>query len=585
MNIKTILTTLGVCIGAAAHAETRQKLTMEHATVFLRGAEVACTARVTLVKGENEFIFSNVATNINTGSVQISATNGVAVQSVNFQNYYQPKPEVIAPVTIYNDSIKRLGRKRIFVANKIEVLDDQITAIKTSLSTDNTLPASELSKRLEMAGTKLQACLDSKSKQEEVLQGIDEQITQLQQLQQQQTEERKEKPVPGGQLQVKLYASQATTSNITITYIMPDAGWSPIYDIMADDIKSPVQIYYKANIYQRGGVSWDNVKLTLSTGNPQEGMQIPVVNPVYVSLYTPPPVTATTTTTTTREVVTAYKKPLVNPYKTNTVLTADEIKTKPTTQTVDLVALTPGIYQNQRGAAVNSDGGRTTGNLYAIDGVQAQASVASYVNVNNDGMNTTFDIDLPYTIPSDGQQHLVAVNKYKANATYEYYVAPKVDRDAFLVAKITDWQDLNLLPGQTNIFYEGTFIGQGNINPLQLGDVMRISLGRDKKIIVKRERNKELRSTKTIGTNVKEQMAYTTTIRNTRKEAINIILEDQVPVSNNSSVEIEDVEVGNAERNESTGSLKWSLSVPSNETRINTFAYTVKYPKSGVIQQ
>ncbi len=578
---------MALFVGATAHAETRQKLVMEHATVFLRGAEISCTAKVTLVKGENEFIFSNVANNINTGSVQISATNGVAVQSVNFQNYYQPKPEVITQVKTYDDSIKRLSRRRVFIANKIEVLDDQITAIKTSLSTDNTLPASELSKRLEMAGTKLQACLDSKSKQEEILQGIDEQIAQLQQLQQQQTEERKEKPVPGGQLQVKLYASQATTSAVTITYIMPDAGWLPIYDIMADDIKSPVQIYYKANIYQRGGIPWDNVKLTLSTGNPQEGMQVPVVNPVYVSLYTPPPITTTTTTTASVQnvVVKSYKKPLVDKYKETTVLTAEEIKNKPTTNTTDLVALTPGIYQSQRGQAVNSDGGRTTGNLYAIDGVQAQSSVASYVNVNNDGMNTTFDIDLPYTIPSDGQQHLVAVNKYKANATYEYYVAPKFDRDAFLIAKVTDWQELNLLPGQTNIFYEGTFIGQGNINPQQLGDTMRISLGRDKKIIVKRERNKELRSTKNIGSNVKEQMAYTTTIRNTRKEAINIILEDQVPVSNNSSVAIEDVETGTAERNESTGSLKWALSVASNETKTNTFTYTVKYPKSGIIQQ
>ena len=585
MDTKTILVALSICAGAAAHAETRQKLTMERATVFLRGAEVTCTTKVTLVKGENEFIFSNVATNINTGSVQISATNGVAVQSVNFQNYYQPKAEVITPVKTYDDSIKHLCRKRIFVANKIEVLDDQITAIKTSLSTDNTLPASELSKRLEMAGTKLQACLDSKSKQEEVLQGIDEQIAQLQQLQQQQTEERREKPVPGGQLQVKLYASQSTTSNVTITYIMPDAGWTPIYDIMADDVKSPVQIYYKANIYQRGGVSWENAKLTLSTGNPQEGMQVPVVNPVYVSLYTPPPAVATTTTTTTQSVIVkTYKKPLVDRYKTNSVLTAEEVKDKPTSNTVDLVALTPGVYQSGRASAISADGGRGTGNLYVIDGVQVQGSVSNYVNVNNDGMNTTFDIDLPYTIPSDGQQHLVAVNKYKAPATFEYYVAPKFDRDAFLIAKVTDWQELNLLPGQTNIFYEGTFIGQGSINPQQLGDTMRISLGRDKKIIVKRERNKELRSTKTIGTNVKEQMAYTTTIRNTRKEPVNIILEDQVPVSNNSNVEIQDVEAGAADRNESTGALKWTLSVASNETKTNTFAYTVKYPKGYTIQ-
>lgn len=70
----------------------------------------------------------------------------------------------------------------------------------------------------------------------------------------------------------------------------------------------------------------------------------------------------------------SYKKPLVDPYKTNTVLTSEEIKTKPTTQTVDLVALTPGIYQSQRGAGINSDGGRSSANLYVIDGVQVQGS-------------------------------------------------------------------------------------------------------------------------------------------------------------------------------------------------------------------
>lgn len=79
--------------------------------------------------------------------------------------------------------------------------------------------------------------------------------------------------------------------------------------------------------------------------------------------------------TTMKEVIVKWKKPLVDKYKTTATLTAEEIKNKPTTQTADLVAMTPGVYQSRRGAAISSDGGRTSGNLYIIDGVQVQGTV------------------------------------------------------------------------------------------------------------------------------------------------------------------------------------------------------------------
>ena len=151
-----------------------------------------------------------------------------------------------------------------------------------------------------------------------------------------------------------------------------------------------------------------------------------------------------------------------------------------------------------------------------------QASVTEYVAVDNAGVNTEFAIDLPYTIPADGQQHLVAVKKYDVPATFSYFATPKADKDAFLEAKLTSWEDLSLLPGPTNIFYEGSFLGNGAIDPRTLTDTMSISLGRDKKIVIKRELDKQYRSVKMIGTNVREQTAYNITIRNTRKEAITI---------------------------------------------------------------
>jgi uncharacterized protein (TIGR02231 family) len=234
----------------------------------------------------------------------------------------------------------------------------------------------------------------------------------------------------------------------------------------------------------------------------------------------------------------------------------------PAAEGSDMAALAPGAYQQKRGE---------------------QSSMNQYVSVDNSGINTSFDIDLPYTIPSDGQKHLVAIKRYELPATYRYYVVPKADKDAFLQAQVTNWEDLNLLPGQSNIFYEGTYVGQGYIDVRNVTDTMTLSLGRDKKIVVKRERDTKLRSVKTIGTNVREEFAYSVTIRNTRKENINLVVEDQQPVSNDKDIVIEDKNTGGSEYNETTGIMKWVLSLNANETKKIDFGYTVKYPKGKTI--
>jgi hypothetical protein len=112
---------------------------------------------------------------------------------------------------------------------------------------------------------------------------------------------------------------------------------------------------------------------------------------------------------------------------------------------------------------------------------------------------------------------------------------------------------------------------------------MTISQGRDKKIVVKRERDVKLRSVKTIGTNVRETAAFNITIRNTRKEAVTLVVQDQIPVSNDKDIVIEDKDLANAEYDELTGAMKWTVTLAANETRKITFGYTVKYPKGKVV--
>lgn len=575
-----LLIAIVLCTSGVVYAQTSQKLTVERATVFIKGAELVSTAKVTLQKGENEVVFSNVAANANNQSIVVNATNGVSVQSLTFQNNYAPTSIASPRIKEMEDSIAIIAKKKIPIGNKIAVLDQQLTMLQNSGKTDDEKPGpavAELRLMLDLVNEKMEGLFNQKSKAELELAAIDARIAAWQK---QIAEEQQKAYLPGGQIAVKLYSREATASNITITYIVPNAGWSPTYDILVDDVKSPVKFYYKANIFQNSGIKWNNVKLTLSTGNPQEGVQAPTLTPIYLAFYVPPVTYASNNT-----VVTEYKRPLVDKYKQSSIMTAAEIKNSPTTQTNDMAGLSPGVYQQRRGGSANYDGGRSNGNLYVIDGAQLQnSSMSQYVNVDNEGVNTTFDIELPYTIPSDGQQHLVSVKRYEAPATYEYYAAPKADKDAFLMAKITDWQDLNLLPGQTNIFYEGTYIGQGSIDTRNIKDTMSISLGRDKKIVIKRDRDKKLHSVKTIGTNAREEFAYNITVRNTRKESITILLQDQIPVSNDKDIIIDDVELSKAEQDEATGILSWPVTLKGNETRIIKFGYTVKYPKGNTIQ-
>jgi uncharacterized protein (TIGR02231 family) len=529
MKFAPIMIAAFVSVSGIAEAQTAQKLTIEGATVFLRGAQLSSTARVHMNKGENEFIFTNVAGDVNDQSLTVSAGDGVVVESATFQNNYLVSDNLSPRAKELKDSVELVTENRSLTASKIAVLTEQITILQDNrkVSGSNTgLSVAELTKMLDLVNTKMEGYLNQKNKQEMVQKKTDLLLTNLNK---QLDEERKKDFQPGGQLLVKFYAKETITSPILISYLVPNAGWTPNYDVRVDDINQPAKLFYKANVYQNSGVRWDNVRLSLSTGNPQEGVEAPVMNPWYL----------------------AFAQPIVAQYKAKSYMKA------------------------MANAPAAADGAAT----YGWSKNEEPSSMNEYVTADNSGVNTTFDIDLPYSVANDGKPHMVAIKQYDLPATYRYYAAPKLDKDAFLQAQITNWEDLNLIPGQTNIFYEGTYVGQGYLDMRNVKDTMTVSLGRDKKLVIKREQDKKLRSVKTIGTQVRETFAYTIIVRNTRKQPINLVLQDQQPVSNDKDIVIEDKEYGGAEYDETTGMMKWTMTVNPNESKSVNFGYTIKYPK------
>jgi len=550
MNIRSVwtLTVLLFAGMAQVHAQPQQKLDIEQATVFLHGAELTSTAKVNLPQGESEVLFTNVAGNIIAQSITVGADNGVTIQSAAAQNNYLVSSVLSPRAQKIKDSMELLAIQKEKLADKAAVAEEQLAVLKENhkVTGENTgLSVAELQKMLDLVNSKMEALLTQQHELDRQQKKIDERYALLSlQL----DEERKKDFQPGGQLLVKFYAKQATASNINISYVVPNAGWVPSYDLRADKINQPVNLFYKAQVYQNCGVKWDNIKLVLSTGNPNESAQAPALSPWYLAFYVPQA---------------QYNRALENTIQLNRApLNAN--------------------YSYMHGNDLKVAGARAGASDYVVDGVK-ESSMNQYVSVDNSGINTSFDIELPYTIPSDGQQHIVAIKTYQLPATYSYYAVPKLDKDAFLQAKITNWEDLNLVPGTTNVFFEGTYVGQGMIDMRNVRDTMTLSLGRDKKIIIRREKDKDYRAVKSIGTNRRQSYAYTISVRNTKHEPVSITLLEQFPVSNDKDIVIEEKEAPEAIVDETTGAVKWMPDVKANETRKLKFSYTVKYPKDKTV--
>ncbi len=160
---------------------------------------------------------------------------------------------------------------------------------------------------------------------------------------------------------------------------------------------------------------------------------------------------------------------------------------------------------------------------------------------------------------------------------------PKADPDAFLLAEISDYEKLNLMPGDANIILENMYVGKSYLNPYTTTDTLNLSMGRDKKITVKREKVLEQSGVKFLGSNKKQTFTYEIRVRNGKREPVNLLLKDQYPVATDNNMEIELLEASNAEINKETGVLTWKLDVAPGATQKVRISYSVKYPKDKTI--
>jgi uncharacterized protein (TIGR02231 family) len=231
------------------------------------------------------------------------------------------------------------------------------------------------------------------------------------------------------------------------------------------------------------------------------------------------------------------------------------------------------------------------GQAAAIYGSQASGGavvvtlkeMGDYVNIKDNELNVVFDIDMPYDVPSNGKEQNVSLKDFKVPATYKYYSVPRLDKDAYLVGEIVDWEALNLLPGEANIIFEGTYIGKTTIDANSVQDTLNLTLGRDKRVVITREKLTDFSSVKFLGANKKQTFTYEITVRNNKKEAVQMELRDQYPLSTNKDIEVELLQADGAVVNGETGILTWKPQLAPGEIKKYRVSYSVKFPKDRTI--
>jgi hypothetical protein len=562
LNIFFALTLAACLVHAQADIEVKSKI--ESVTVFLSGAQINRTADVSLKKGKNIVYFRGLGEGINPQSIQASAPEAFLINSVIHEINYLDKTAESPKVKQLQDSleiIKVLVEDNSLQHGVLENEKNMILRNQSIASKEQGLSIDELQKATDFFRSRFTEVLD---KQLGYVRANAKLGLRRNAITLQLNELNARRNRPSNDIRVVVDAANAGLASVDLSYFIQGAGWTPGYNIRAKDTQSPMVLEYKADVYQNTGIDWEDVKLTLSSGNPNTGGTQPNLTPW--NLYVQEPIVYTTNRRTA-----GYAAPTVAAEKiSNAPMDSDdaEMDEEKEISASDMLA---------SGSTVTLAGDG------AYSYTWKPAGLSEYTTVQEGATTAEFRISVAQTIRSNGKAEQVTVKTAELPAFYRHFAVPKLDNDAFLVGSLTGWDTLNLLPGNAQIFFEGTYVTEVAINPAFTSDTLNLSLGRDKKVVIERTQLKDFNKVRTLGANRERTFAYEIKVRNTKESAVNITLEDQLPVSQDKDIQVTLVDASGAKKDDATGKLTWELALGKAETKTVKLMFTVKYPKNKFI--
>jgi len=514
----------------------RIKSEIKSIVIYLSGAELTHSETVNLPAGRSSVVFEGLTPKLLQQSVQVTVSDNVSVLAISANINYLNKIEEKPRIKLIKDSL-------VLVNSKITALTDERSAFEiekemllknTSLGgTNSGVSVAEIKLAADFYRMRIK---EINSKTSEIDVKLIEFKATKERLNNELVELNANLSYSRYEVSILLSAKSTISATIDLKYLVSDAGWSAGYDITATEINQPVKLNYRAKVFNNTDIDWENIKLKLSTADPTLSAAKPEMKPWYLS-YSPSYSNSA-----------GYENQNINKFSNQAPIQADdEYKTKEKKK----------------------------------DEITVDKNTFTEIEVSE--LSAEFDIATRYSIPSNNKPYLVDVAEYNLPAIYRHYAIPKVDKDAFLIAQITGWEDLNLVEGPANIYFAGTYVGESYIYTRDVKDTLDLSLGRDKKVLITRNKLTNFSSTTFIGNKQKQTLAYEMIVKNNRKQPIQIDIIDQLPVSQNSEIDVDILEISKANHDLLSGLLTWKLTVDAGQSQKINLSYCIKSPKNKAI--
>lgn len=615
MRPLTCMLLLFAVSGTTVRAAAQQKVEtdVEKVTLFIDGAHVTRTVQADLPAGNSTLVFTGLSPYMDEKSLRVTAEGRFTITSVERLFNYTDSLERTERQQILETKLREIERQKKKLRAEREVIEAEKEMLDVNCSVGNRkadTPLTTVRELTEYYAQRLQALKEKSLMLDERSEELDKQQTQVgSEL----TQLGGKRTAPGSEAQVGVSAPAACKGKFTLTYYVRNAGWFPAYDIRSDGLSEPLQITYKAHLFQNTGEEWNDVSLTLSSSNPDTGNMAPQLRTYWLDygLAAPRYDLSMNGNTVSGTVADSRRSPIVGAsvqVPGSTVGTVTDarghysVTVPPGTESlrfnfVGYLPRTQLITGNTLHVVLQEDdtaldevvvmalGARPELEDECLDFSQTDETTAEEaapvmeVEQTQNRLGYEFEIKQPYTVHSDGKAVAAEIGRFDLPGRYTYQAVPKVDKDAFLVAEAADWERLNLLQGEANIYFENTFVGKSILDPVQTGDTLRFSLGRDSGIRIERKKEGDYTARRAIGSNQIQTLAWKITVRNTRTEPVSLTLYDQLPVSRNNSITVTEEELSEGRCDKKSGIVSWTLDLAPGEQRELHLRYGVKYPK------
>jgi TonB-dependent SusC/RagA subfamily outer membrane receptor len=255
---------------------------IKEVTVYLSGAQITRTAQLQLNIGRNEISFTGLSPKIDESSIQISGLKSVSILSMAFDIDFLTPSKENPEVTLLESQIISANRTIAKLQNKIAGFEEEQKVIHANRLVSGENLTLELDK-IKQLGTYYRERISAiKNEIFDAHIEINKLKLDSTAFQKQMSEINNSPITEHGVVRLKLDAPTATNLTLQISYTIQDAGWIPNYDIKSQKLNDPLRLTYKAHVYQKSGVDWENVKINLSSGSPTLNVAKPNLKTKYL---------------------------------------------------------------------------------------------------------------------------------------------------------------------------------------------------------------------------------------------------------------------------------------------------------------